>query len=159
MIRSCADFSYFRRVPPSSVARYFFLARWIFECPQGRVCFSPRKWDMSRVKRERPVGCERTRTAGRLDAAAPVFKHQMLTEMRSMLRAFLPPSFCRRNFAGATPFALAAVSQTVYAEKNCETVDRTKKLTCVSQTITRGFFEKCNITLDKSTTFLLTYLS
>jgi len=32
----------------------------------------------------------RTRTAERLDAAAPVFKHQMLAEMRSMLRAFLP---------------------------------------------------------------------
>lgn len=30
------------------------------------------------------------RTAGCLDALAPVFKHQMLAEMRSMLRAFLP---------------------------------------------------------------------
>lgn len=48
----------------------------------------------------------RLRTAGRLDVAAPVFRHQMLAEMRSMLRAFLPSlSFCCRSFAGATPFA------------------------------------------------------
>lgn len=43
--------------------------------------------------------------------------------------------------------------------KNCEIVGGTKKLMCVSQiVIKRFFFEKCNITLDKSTISLMTYL-
>jgi len=69
----------------------------------------------------------RLRTAGCLDIAAPIFKHQILAEMRSMLRAFLlSPSFCCRNFAGATPFALAAISQTGFHLKNYGMIDETQ---------------------------------
>lgn len=55
----------------------------------------------------------RTRTAGRLDAAAPASKYQILAEMRSMLRAFLPSLnllLRESRRAGATLFAFVATS-------------------------------------------------
>lgn len=56
-------------------------------------------------------------STGRLDAAAPVFKHQMLAEVRSMLRAFLPWAFAAEispasHRSSICVALLAAISQT-----------------------------------------------
>lgn len=64
-----------------------------------------------------PLAVRAISSTGRLDAAAPVFKHQMLAEVRSMLRAFLPRAFAAEispasHRSSICVALLAAISQT-----------------------------------------------
>lgn len=98
--------------------RYFFSAQWIFEYLRERVLFFvARKWNMPRTRKGgNPVRV--ISSAGRLDAAAPVFKHQMLAEVWSMLQAFLLPSELLPQKFRAAPFADLGCSTVVSQVKN-----------------------------------------
>lgn len=101
-------------------------------CGRERVCFSSRE---SGIRHECEGREETTRwlraisSAGRLDAAAPVFKHQMPAEVWSMLRAFLLPSellpqkfrprCATRRFLLLLPTAVSQMAKTVLFRK-CE---------------------------------------